>query len=155
MSYNTCMYKSFGIGIGLLLPVVVSADAAAKAVAEAASFVETFNRIILFPTIALLSAVALLVFIFGCFQYIALSGNDQARSQGVKHITWGIVGLVVMLSAFAILSIVTASFGLQDELDCAREPGGCDNVVIPFNSNQQQPGQVVPGNQQQPGQVIQ
>ena len=114
------------LGIGSGLPLIAMAQEAA--VAEARNFVATFNEVILFPTIGLLSAVALLVFIYGCFQYIALSGNDQARAQGVKHITWGIVGLVVMLSAYTILSIVAGTFGLQDELDTANE----GEVVVPL-----------------------
>lgn len=103
-------------------------DGATRATAEAASFVSKLNEVILFPTIALLSSVAFLVFIFGCFQYIALSDNEQARQKGVAHITWGIVGLVVMLSAYAILSVVVGTFGLQGNLDTANEGG----AVIPL-----------------------
>lgn len=105
-----------------------------QAAAEAASFVAKFNEIILFPLIALLSAVAFLVFLWGCAQYFINATNDQARQQGVKHITYGIIGLVVMLSAFAILSIAASTFGLDDELKCANDPSatGCgDAFVIP------------------------
>lgn len=95
---------------------------------QAYSFVQKFNEVILFPTIALLSAIALLIFIYGCFTYIVRSGDPAARTQGVQHITWGIVGLVVMLSAYTILSIFAGTFGLQDELDTANEGG----VVVPL-----------------------
>ena len=84
-------------------------------------FVQTFNSVILFPTIALLSAVAVLVFMYGCFLYIVRAGDPAARTQGVKHITWGIVGVVVMLSAYTIMSIAAGTFGLQDELERANE----------------------------------
>ena len=107
-------------------------------------FVQKFNQIILFPTIALLSAIALLVFTYGCFLYIVRSGDPGARAQGVKHITWGVVGLVVMLSAYTILSIAAGTFGFDDELKCANDPSrsGCDNVVIPLNPDLSGPGQV-------------
>ncbi len=85
------------------------------------SFVQTFNSVILFPTIALLSAVALLVFMYGCFLYIVRAADPAARAQGVKHITWGILGTVVMLSAYTILNIAAGTFGLQDELIDANE----------------------------------
>lgn len=97
---------------------------------QAYSFVQTFNDVILFPTIALLSAIALLVFMFGCFLYIVRAADPAARAQGVKHITWGIVGMVVMLSAYTIMSIFAGTFGLKDELDAANQgqvqisPGG-------------------------------
>lgn len=90
--------------------------------AEAAGFVAKFNSIILFPTIALLSAVAFFVFLWGTAQYFINAANEQGREQGVKHITWGIIGLVVMLSAFTILSIAAGTFGLDDEVNCANDP---------------------------------
>lgn len=101
-----------------------------QAAQQASSFVTTFNNVILYPTIALLSAVAFLVFLWGCAQYFMGSENDQARSEGIKHITWGIIGLVIMVSAWAILSIVANTFGLGTELSCADNPnqGSCASV---------------------------
>ena len=83
----------------------------------ARNFVATLNDVILFPLIGLLTAVAFFVFIWGCFDYIRGANNPSAREQGVKHITYGIIGLVVMISAWAILNIAAATFGLDDELD--------------------------------------
>jgi hypothetical protein len=91
-------------------------------------FVQTFNDVILFPTIGLLSAVALLVFIFGAFQYVVNAADPAARQQGIKHITWGIVGLVVMLSAYTILLLFANTFGLGDELGDANE----GRAVVPI-----------------------
>ena len=101
-----------------------------KAATEAASFVQKFNDIILFPTIALLSAVAFLVFLWGCAQYFMNATNDKGREEGVKHITYGIIGLVVMLSAYAIMQIAASTFGLDKQLNCANNPtqGGCDDA---------------------------
>jgi uncharacterized membrane protein YjfL (UPF0719 family) len=101
-----------------------------QATDQAYSFVQTFNDVILFPTIALLSAIALLVFMFGCFLYIVRAADPAARAQGVKHITWGIVGMVVMLSAYTIMSIFAGTFGLNDELNDARD----GNVVFPIEN---------------------
>ena len=91
-------------------------------------FVQTFNSVILFPTIGLLSAVALLIFIFGAFQYVVRANDPAARQQGIKHITWGIVGLVVMLSAYTILLLFANTFGLGDELEGANQG---DSVYTP------------------------
>ncbi len=102
-----------------------------KAAAEAASFVAKLNEIILFPTIALLSGVALLVFLYGLAEYLMNSSNETARADGKKHITYGIIGLVVMISAYALLSIAVNTFGMSKQLDCANDPAGttgCDDV---------------------------
>lgn len=100
---------------------------------EAANFVATFNDIILFPFITLLMAVSFLVFVVGCVQYFINSASEEGRRTGLRHITYGIIGLVVMVSAWGILSIVAGTFGLGDELDCAKDPSasGCANVFNP------------------------
>lgn len=101
-----------------------------KATAEATSFVGKLNEVILYPTIALLSSVAFLVFLWGLVQYFANATNDQARQQGVKHITYGIIGLVVMISAYAILNVAAGTFGFDKQLDCARDStqAGCEDA---------------------------
>lgn len=116
---------------GAWMPVLLYAQTPAdKAAAKAAGFVDTFNEIILYPTIALLTAVAFFVFLWGCAEYFMNATNDQARQQGVKHITYGFIGLLIMITAFTILTIATATFGLDDELNCADNPGdpGCSGA---------------------------
>ncbi len=105
-----------------------------NAVNQAASFVQLLNTVILFPFIGLLSGIALLVFIYGCFQYITNASNSSAREEGLKHITWGIIGLVIMLAAFAILNIAAGTFGLTNQLNCATNPtaAGCTGASNPF-----------------------
>lgn len=103
---------------------------------QAASFVDRFNEAIIFPLIALLSAVAFLFFLIGCAEYIRNASNGNEREKGVQHITWGIIGLVVMVSAWAILRVATGTFGLSDELECANDinGSGCDKA---FEINQE------------------
>lgn len=100
------------------------------ATAEAVKLVGKLNDAIFFPLISLLSGVAFLVFIIGCVQYILNASNESAREEGKKHITYGVIGLVVMISAFAILKIAAGTFGLQEQYDCAKDPtaSGCDSA---------------------------
>ena len=123
-----------------MFPKIVAAQEGTQIAAqEAASFVETFNQVILFPTIALLTGVALLVFIWGCFEYFINAANPAGREKGVKHITWGIIGLVIMVSAYSILALFARSVGLDDELNCTSNPtaSGCADVfVIPSSGDQ-------------------
>lgn len=87
------------------------AHAAASDVAR--DFLMTLNDAILYPLITLMMAVALLVFLWGCFEFIMAAGDPGARSTGKKHILWGIVGMVIMVSAYGILSIAVGTFGLD------------------------------------------
>lgn len=78
----------------------------------ARAFVQTLNEVILLPLIALLMGVAFLVFLWGCFEYIRGASNPTAREAGVKHITYGVIGLVIMISAYTILQLAAGTFGL-------------------------------------------
>jgi ABC-type proline/glycine betaine transport system permease subunit len=100
----------------------------ASAASQAVAFVDTLNRVIIFPTIALLSGVALLLFVWGCFEYFMNANSSEGRTKGVKHITWGIIGLVIMLSAYSLLAIFTSTFGLDAELQCATDGTGCEDT---------------------------
>lgn len=103
---------------------------AADATAEASKFVDKLNEVILFPLIALLSGIAFLIFIYGCVVYIFNGENEQSRSEGKKHILYGIIGLVIMISAYGLLTIATNTFGLKQQQDCANDPSGtgCDDA---------------------------
>jgi len=81
--------------------------------AAARSVLERLNDAILFPLITLMMSVAVLVFLWGGFEYIAKADNDTAREEGRRHMFWGIIGLVVMLSAYAILSIAAGTVGIS------------------------------------------
>jgi heme/copper-type cytochrome/quinol oxidase subunit 2 len=97
---------------------------------EAAQFVTRVNDVILFPLIALLSGIAFIFFLYGCAQYIMNASSDQAREEGKKHIMYGLIGLVVMMSAFAILTLAVNTFGLGTQLNCADNPSasGCGSA---------------------------
>lgn len=88
-----------------------------RATEEATAFMVIVSDVILTPLILLLSGLALLVFMYGGFVYIANADNEQARADGKKHMLYGVIGLVVMMSAYALLRVLAATFGLEGTLD--------------------------------------
>ena len=94
-------------------------DTESSARAYAFDFVAKLNDVILEPTVLLLMAVALLVFLYGGLQYILYADSEQARSDGQKHMLYGIIGFLVMVSALAILQIFATTLGLDGALDGA------------------------------------
>lgn len=101
---------------------IAQAEGVTPGMREAYNFVERFNEVILFPLIALLMGLALLIFLYGCYEYISHSNESSARETGQMHIIWGVVGMFIMLVAYGILGIAAGTFGLQDTLDCASDP---------------------------------
>lgn len=87
---------------------------------QAREFVGRINDAILFPLISLLLGIAMIVFLYGAFEYVANADNDSARETGRQHMLWGVVGFLVMVSAMAILEIAASTFGLSGQLQEVR-----------------------------------
>lgn len=74
-------------------------------ISVALGFVDKINTYILYPLITLLIALAILYFLYGVFVMVSNASSSEARDKGRKHMLFGIIGIVVMLSAFTILRI--------------------------------------------------
>lgn len=76
-------------------------------------FIATLATVILNPLIRLLFAAAVIYFLWGVFIYISSSNSEDGRKKGAQHILWGLIGLVIMMGVYAILSIATGTvFGI-------------------------------------------
>ena len=82
-------------------------------VALAQDFMDRINQVILYPLILLMLGVSLMVFLYGAFEYVLNADNENGRETGKQHLLWGTVGLLVMVSAYAILAIAANTFGLD------------------------------------------
>lgn len=69
------------------------------------------NQVILNPLITLIFAAAVLIFLYGVFEYLKDSGSEDARSTGRSHMLWGIVGMFIMISAFGIMRVIMNTIG--------------------------------------------
>jgi hypothetical protein len=67
---------------------------------------------ILNPLIVLAFAVAGVIFIWGVFQFIRSGDDPSARAEGAKHILWGLLGFVIMMSAYGIIYIILNTFDI-------------------------------------------
>lgn len=70
------------------------------------------TSIVLNPIIALLFAVALLIFFYGIVQFINSETSDSKREQGKRKIIYGLVGMFIMFSAYGIIRLILATFGI-------------------------------------------
>ena len=70
---------------------------------------ELLNRISTFiidPIIYLLFAAAFVIFVWGLVQFVAHLDNEESRKTGSKHMIWGIIGMVIMVSVNALIAII-------------------------------------------------
>ncbi len=75
------------------------------------TFITKVQDAILTPIITLLSLGAFLIFIWGIVEFIASADNEEKRSTGQQHMIWGIIGLVIIFGANAIVSLIGATVG--------------------------------------------
>ncbi|MDD5318290.1 MAG: hypothetical protein PHF79_00500 [Candidatus Pacebacteria bacterium] len=89
---------------------------------KAIDFIHKVDQVIVNPLILLMFAVALLVFLWGVFEFVRSSDSDDARATGQRHMLWGIVGLAIMISAFGIVNVIIGSIPGADRT-------GIDNIT--------------------------
>ncbi len=73
-------------------------------------FISAVSQQILNPFIYLLFAIAMIVFIWGLVRFISQGGDEDARTIAKRHILYGLLGMFIMFSAFALVRLITGSF---------------------------------------------
>lgn len=93
-----------------------------SAACVAQSFLDRINEAVLFPLIIFLTALAFLLFLFGAMRFVWSADDSGGRERGRRHMMFGIIGILVMVSAAAILAIAANTFGLSVGSPCELSP---------------------------------
>jgi uncharacterized membrane protein len=94
------------IPVGLMLaPAITFAITAEELISHIAS--------ILSDVVLLLVAFAVVVFLWGVVKYIMSGDNEEKRKEARQYITWGIVGLFVMVSVWGLVNILIDTLGIE------------------------------------------
>ncbi len=67
---------------------------------------------LLLKMLPIVFGLAILVFWWGLAKFILKAGDESAREEGKQIMKWGIVALVVMVSLWAIVTLVSGEFGI-------------------------------------------
>lgn len=71
------------------------------------AFANTLVRVIVNPLIALLFAVALLLFVWGLVQFLyQLNTGGKDTKAGKQHMFWGVAGMFIMVTAWGIFQLI-------------------------------------------------
>jgi hypothetical protein len=63
------------------------------------------------PIITLLLALATLVFMWGLIEFLFIgAANEEKRTDGKKHMIWGLAGMLIMFSVYAIIEVLENFF---------------------------------------------
>ncbi|MDH5442186.1 MAG: pilin [Candidatus Nomurabacteria bacterium] len=78
------------------------------------SIVGKISATIINPLIVLLFAVAITIFVFGIIKFLANQDNTEEKENGKKHMMYGLIGLFIMISAFAIMRVIDGTLSRID-----------------------------------------
>ncbi len=76
-------------------------------------FIGKVEQAIINPLITLIALAAFVVFVWGVVDFIGGAGNEEKRKAGQQHILWGLIGLVIIFAAKAIVMIAASSIGVD------------------------------------------
>lgn len=80
---------------------------------EAKTVYELINIIqqnVISPLITLFMVLATAFFIWGVIEFLGGADSEEARTRGKRHMIWGLVGLVIMLSVKFIINLLENFF---------------------------------------------
>lgn len=91
--------------ISILIPKFLFA-----AEVQISDFLNKVNKIIINPLIVLMFTVATVVFLYGIFEFIQNMDNPTEKDRGKRNIGYGLLGMFIMISVFAIMRIILGTF---------------------------------------------
>jgi len=79
---------------------------------EVCTIVGKITAALINPALALIFSVGLLVFVFGLVEFIwGLSQESNKKEDGKRHMGYGLLGMFIMVSAVAIIKIISNIVG--------------------------------------------
>lgn len=63
--------------------------------------------------VPILIGFAIIVFLWGVLRFIFNAGSDEKRKEGKMFMIYGIIGIVVMVSVWGLVSFLQGTFGLD------------------------------------------
>lgn len=84
----------------------------ANAAVDAAAFGKVLDPVIenlINPVVLFLFGLAVVYFVFGVVQMIRNGDDPAARETGRKHMFFGVLGMFIMLSAWGIIYVISAT----------------------------------------------
>ncbi len=61
-------------------------------------------------------ALAVALFLWGVVQYVISEGDEGKREKGKLYMVWGLIGLTVMISVWALVAVIGSTFGLDTSI---------------------------------------
>ena len=82
------------------------------------------------PALLVIFALGFLLFVYGLVEFLWKINGEGDTAEGKRHMVWGLVGMLIMISVYGILDIIDNTFGLNfSNPDVSR----MNNINLPGN----------------------
>lgn len=89
---------------------------------------DRFWSLIISPLILVVLACGFFLFVWGLVQFLWNLNEGGDNKVGKDHMLWGIVGMLIMVSVYGILNLLSNTFGLNfSNPDVTR----ANNITVP------------------------
>ena len=65
------------------------------------------------PLVMLIFSLATMLFFWGLVVFISQTDNAEARQTGMRHMIWGLAGMLIIVTAYGIVTIITSTLGID------------------------------------------
>lgn len=79
---------------------------------ELGTIMYKINRAVINPLIILMFGIAVVAFVVGIVEFMAGKDNADAAVKGKQHMLWGVIGMLIMVSVFAIMHVMINALGV-------------------------------------------
>lgn len=79
-------------------------------ITDLTSFINFFTCTLMNAVVPFLVTLAVAAFVYGIIKYFLNPENEEKRKEGKSYMFWGLVTLFVMVSIWALVGILAASF---------------------------------------------
>lgn len=69
---------------------------------------------IIAPILAVIFVLAFVYFVYGMYGMISSPDDSEGRKNGRNSIMWGVIGMVIMLSAYGIIRLIAGTLDVPD-----------------------------------------
>ena len=81
--------------------------------ASVRSIVGQIDKLIINPLIIFVFALALVIFLYGMFEFLSNQENEEKKTAGKKHMIFGVLGLTIMMAVWMILGMIMNTFNIS------------------------------------------
>jgi uncharacterized membrane protein len=84
----------------------------AYAASSISDLIGNFKKFIINPIIAILFALAFILFLWGAVAFVWNASDSTSKEDGKNHMIWGLVGMLIMVSAYGIINVAGSLIGV-------------------------------------------